>query len=98
MTQKIDPQRARQARKGWRVFAVLAGSLALAFIALIVADAYFFKVPPGSNQLPAEHAQAGSLNPTTPEQHLDNPSHAVPQQTKPLPKDLGRKPPGSSAR
>ena len=96
MVEKIDAEKAKQGRSGRRVLAILIAALVLAFIAWGIADLYFFRIAPDDRQYPAEQEQ--SDRPTTPEQHLDNPSKAVPQQTKPLPKDLGEKPPGTTAR
>lgn len=98
MVQKIDAEKAKQGRSGRRVLVILIAALVLAFMAWGIADLYFFRIAPDEREFPAEHGQSSTLRPTTPEQHLDNPSHAVPQQTKPLPKDTGQKLPGTTAR
>ncbi len=98
MSEGFDQEKAKQGRTGRRVLGILIAALVLAFVAWGIADLYFFRIAPDEKQLPAEKPQTSTQTGTIPEQHLDNPSEAVPQQTKPLPKNVGEKPPGSSQR
>ncbi len=98
MVDKIDSRSAKQGRSGRRVFVILVASFVLALVAWVIADIYFAGISPGDKQLPAEKAQTETQNATTPEQHLDNPKQAVPQQTKPLPDNVGQDRPGDTKR
>lgn len=97
MVEEFDPDKAKQGRSGRRVFVILIAALVLAFMAWGIADLYFFRIAPDETESPAEPGQSGTLRPTAPEKHPDNPSQAVPRQTKSLSKDAGGKPSGTSS-
>jgi hypothetical protein len=73
MRERLSPREARQGRKGVHVLMVLIAALIVALIAWVVIDFYAF-----SQGEPEETT-------TPPAAHLDHPSVATPQQSKPAP-------------